>query len=287
MVTSPPYWGQRDYKHEGQIGVEESVGGYVRRLVQVFREVRRVLRPDGVVWLNLGDAYNSNSPGSGSTGTSTLSAPHYQTNTWAGRKKPFEASLKRKDIVGAPWRVAFALQQAGWWLRSDCIWDKPAVKPENVRDRPTKTHEYVFLLTKSEHYYYDWKAIAEPTVYPPGSRKDAGRTSFNGKYGDESFRAIREVRNRRTVWRIPTEPNAESHFAIMPEALVEVCVLAGSKPNDVVLDPFLGSGTVALVSRRLRRRSVGIELNPEYVEIAKRRLGFWKGLTALAAEAAA
>jgi site-specific DNA-methyltransferase (adenine-specific) len=236
VVTSPPYWSLRDYGIPGQIGLEDSVYQYINTLVAVFREVRRVLKDDGTLWLNIGDSYTS--------GGRTWRAPDKKNQARAMSIRPdTPEGLKPKDLIGVPWRLALALQQDGWYLRSDIIWHKPNCMPESVKDRPTRSHEYVFLFSKAERYYYDHVAIREE----------------NG-------------RNRRTVWSIPTQPFPEAHFATFPPALVKPCVLAGSRPGDYVLDPFLGSGTVGVVCQDLGRNYVGIELNPEYVQIAVKRI---------------
>lgn len=242
-VTSPPYWGLRDYDIEGQVGAEITIDEYISDLVAIFREVRRVLTDDGTLWLNIGDTYTS--------GGRTWRAPDSK-NPARGMsyRAPTPEGLKPKDLIGIPWRVAFALQADGWYLRSDNIWYKPNCQPESVKDRPTRSHEYVFLLSKSEKYYYDYKAVKEPAI--------------NG-----------DLRNRRTVWQINTEPFKEAHFAVFPPALVEPCVLAGSQEGDHVIDPFFGSGTVGLVSQALHRNCTGIELNPDYIQIADRRLGMF------------
>ncbi|WP_374711965.1 DNA-methyltransferase [Symbiobacterium terraclitae] len=235
-VTSPPYWSLRDYGIKGQIGIEDSVYQYIHTLIGVFREVRRVLKDDGTLWLNIGDSYTS--------GGRTWRAPDKKNPARAMSIRPdTPEGLKPKDLIGVPWRLAFALQNDGWYLRSDIIWHKPNAMPESVKDRPTRCHEYVFLFSKSEKYYYDYQAVREA----------------NG-------------RNRRSVWSIHTQPYKEAHFAVYPPALVEPCLLAGSRPGDYVLDPFLGSGTTAAVCQDLGRRYVGIELNPEYVQIALKRL---------------
>lgn len=235
-VTSPPYWGLRDYGTGGQIGAEEEPSTYIQHLVAVFEEVRRSLREDGTLWLNIGDSYTSGNRG--------YRAPDKKNPIRAmSYRAPTPAGLKPKDLVGIPWRLAFALQEAGWYLRSDIIWEKPNCMPESVRDRPTRAHEYVFLLTKSLKYYYNHKNITEP----------------NG-------------RNRRSVWSIPTEPFSGAHFATFPPKLVEPCVLAGSQPGDWVIDPFFGSGTVGAVCEQQRRKYVGIELNPDYAELAVNRI---------------
>jgi site-specific DNA-methyltransferase (cytosine-N4-specific) len=244
-VTSPPYWGLRDYGHHDQIGLEPTPEAYVETMVAVFRAVRRVLADDGTLWLNLGDSY-ATSGGAGTQGASGQRADRRYTAEGASAKG-VPPGLKPKDLVGIPWRVAFALQADGWWLRSDIVWHKSNPMPESVTDRPTKAHEFVFLLSKSERYYYDAEAIKEPV---------------SGLVTD---------RNRRDVWTVPSQPYAGAHFATMPEALVTPCILAGSAPGDAVLDPFLGSGTVGQVAERLGRRWAGCELNPEYEALAKAR----------------
>ena len=235
-VTSPPYWGLRDYGAEGQIGAEKDPSDYVRRLVAVFEQVRRVLSEDGTLWLNIGDCYTS--------GNRAYRAPDKKNPVRAmSYRAKTPNGLKPKDLVGIPWRLAFALQEADWFLRSDIIWEKPNCMPESVRDRPTRSHEYLFLFSKSLKYYYDHENV----------RESGGR-------------------NRRSVWSIPTEPFLGAHFATFPPKLVEPCILAGSRPGDWVLDPFLGSGTVGVVCEQQRRNYVGIELNPKYVNLALERI---------------
>lgn len=240
-ITSPPYWGLRDYGIDGQLGGEKKLGDYICHLQQILAEVRRVLRTDGTFWLNIGDAYTSGN------------------RTWRGKDRrnraramkyrpPTPVGLKPKDLIGIPWRVAFALQQDGWFLRSDVIWYKPNAQPESVKDRPTQVHEYLFLLSKSERYYYNHEAIREST-------EDR-----------------RSLRNRRSVWAIRTEPNGYAHFAVFPTALVRRCVLASSKPGNFILDPFLGSGTVGVVCNETGRKFIGIEIKPEYAAMAHSRI---------------
>lgn len=249
-VTSPPYWGLRDYGHDGQIGLEETPEAYVARLVAVFAEVRRVLADDGVLWLNLGDSYGSG-----------------------------------KQLVGIPWRVAFALQADGWYLRSDTIWHKPNPMPESVKDRPTKAHEYVFLLSKSARYYWDQDAVREPAPNnKPRVRasnfKKAGQTAGadNGRRAGHTDRGAPiimphpEGRNARSVWTIPTQPYPGAHFAVMPPALADRCIRSGSAIGDTILDPFAGAGTTGMVARRLQREFIGIEINPTFAEMASRRI---------------
>ncbi len=253
IITSPPYYLQRNYDHTEQIGNESSVDLYVQNLVDVFAECFRVLSDEGTLWLNLGDKYVNG------------------------------------QLLGMPWRVALALQNKGWFLRSDIIWHKPNAMPSSVKNRPTTDHEYIFLFSKNEKYYYDADAIREPhTTFSENSRMKGGRGHFgkrggtpeNGKNGgnsnlhngrwDQAFHP--KGRNRRTVWQIPLSKFPEAHFAVFPERLVELCVLAGSKINDVILDPFVGSGTTALVSQRLDRKYIGIECNPTYCEMTEKRL---------------
>lgn len=239
-VTSPPYWGLRDYGIQGQIGLEDALPQYINRLVAVFNEARRVLKPDGILWLNIGDGYTSGNRG--------WRAPDKKNPARAMNTRPnTPEGLKPKDLLGVPWRLAFALQQDGWYLRSDIIWNKPNAMPESVKDRPTRAHEYIFMLTKSEKYYYDYRAVTE--------------LNGGGK-----------PRNRRSVWDINTQPFPDAHFATFPPDLVAPCILASTRVGDYVLDPFFGSGTVGLVCERLRRNYIGIELHPEYVKMATRRL---------------
>ena len=280
-VTSPPYFGLRDYGHDGQIGLEQTPEAYVAELVEVFREVRRVLADDGTLWLNLGDSYAGSGKGANADGSVTATgkqATHKGTTLGTFTKSFTGDGLKPKDLIGIPWRVAFALQQDGWYLRSDIIWHKPNPMPESVTDRPTKSHEYVFLLSKSAKYYYDHEAVKEPAVHSADRRSGEGRLTYDGKRqgdkgtGQEAFVSIVDKRNKRDVWTINTKPFKGAHFAVMPKALVEPCVLAGSAEGDTVLDPFTGSGTVAVVANRHGRNFVGTELNPEYAEIAKARI---------------
>ena len=279
-VTSPPYWGLRDYGCTGQIGLEDTPAAYVERLVEVFREVRRVLADDGVVWLNLGDSYNSNPSNQHSSNVRANGSKA------VGRRQKREApGLKPKDLVGIPWRAAFALQADGWYLRSDVIWAKPNPMPESVRDRPTKAHEYLFMLTKRARYYYDADAVREPAPNnKPRLRasnfKKAGATpgADGGRVAGHTMRGAPIIephplgRNRRSVWTIATRPYPGAHFAVMPPALVEPCIQAGSRKGDLILDPFSGAGTVGMVARRLQRRYLGIELNPDYASLSRRRI---------------
>jgi DNA modification methylase len=273
-ITSPPYWGLRDYGEDGQIGLEQTPDEYVAEMVTVFREVRRVLADDGTLWLNLGDSY----AGSGRGPEGNLAK--HQDFRYMQNKTGFITpnGLKPKDLVGIPWRVAFALQADGWWLRQDIIWHKPNPMPESVTDRCTKAHEYLFLLTKSAKYYYDSEAIKEESKWSNDNRAGAGRLTYKGKRqgiqgtGQEAFVTITEKRNKRSVWTITIKPFKGAHFAVMPEALVEPCILAGSREGDLVLDPFTGAATTAVVALRHGRNFIGTELNKQYAEIAQDRL---------------
>jgi DNA modification methylase len=301
VVTSPPYWGLRDYGNDGQIGLEQTPDEYVAQIVEVFREVRRVLADDGTLWLNLGDSYctvphgpkGKNAPqsvgGKGSHGRGQeRSGPAAETGGGHANRKALPG-LKHKDLVGIPWRVAFALQADGWYLRQDIIWHKPNPMPESVTDRCTKAHEYVFLLTKSPRYYYDKDAVSEPMAHPHLAEEakrrkangnlgiaryeaESGRNDAGGYTGGVGFASQHDRRNRRSVWTITTKPFKGAHFAVMPEALVEPCVLAGSAEGDTVLDPFSGSGTVGVVALRHGRNYVGCELNPEYAALSEQRI---------------
>jgi site-specific DNA-methyltransferase (cytosine-N4-specific) len=242
VITSPPYWGLRDYGIEGQIGAEKNVDDYLADLVALFREVRRTLRPDGTLWLNIGDSYTSG-------GRSWRDTDSKNKARGMDYRAPTPEGLKPKDLIGVPWKLAFALQTDGWYLRTEIIWNKPNCQPESVKDRPTRSHEYVFLLSKSERYFYDWEAVREPAAEPKQGKK-----------------------NRRTVWNVNTEPYPGSHFAVYPRALARICVQAGSKSGDRVLDPFFGSGTTGVVCDELGRDCIGIELKEEYAQLARERL---------------
>jgi DNA modification methylase len=281
-VTSPPYWGLRDYGHDGQIGLEATPEAYVARMVEVFREVRRVLRDDGTCWVNLGDSYAATTKNTGRF-DHDRSHGNEERGTYlsvAGPNKKVKVDLgilKPKDLVGIPWRVAFALQADGWYLRQDIIWHKPNPMPESVRDRCTKAHEYVFLLTKSPRYYYDADAVSEAAVQPMGVARRTGQckstvlghTSTTSTLGSNQGES---VRNRRSVWTITPKPYKGAHFAVMPPDLVEPCIKAGCPVGGTVLDPFAGSGTTLAVATKLGRNSIGIELNAEYIELARARI---------------
>ncbi len=338
IVTSPPYWGLRDYGHHGQLGQEPTLREFLANMVEVFDLCRELLANDGTLWLNMGDSYAGSRGGGAPSEASTLvgnghrgGGPKIRSMTASRRRDdaPIPRSdvrvegLKPKDLVGQPWRLAFALQDAGWWLRQDIIWHKPNPMPESVRDRCTKAHEYLFLMARSERYLCDMDAIKEVATYGPTPtgvgfghgydaepkprarvpgnvnpakgqaayeagddrhrtkaglqayaakvRESVKRGEFDGKTnalpGREAFRAVTEMRNRRSVWTISTKPYSGAHFATFPEDLVEPCILAGSRAGDIVFDPFMGSGTVASVAQRLGRRWLGAELNPEYIAL--------------------
>ena len=245
-VTSPPYWGMRDYGVPGQVGAETELSEYIGKMRTIFAEVRRVLTPDGTLWLNLGDCYTS--------GNRTWRARDRKNPARAMRyRPPTPEGLKPKDLVGVPWRVALALQEDGWFLRSDIIWHKPNCQPESVKDRPTRAHEYLFLFSRSVKYHYDHGAVMEPGLSNGG------------------------LRNRRTVWSIKTRPAQGAHFSTFPPELIRPCVLAATEPCDPVLDPFFGSGTVGQVCLELDRKFLGVELKQEYAALAMRRLGWAPG----------
>lgn len=273
-VTSPPYWGLRDYGCEGQIGLEATPEEYVANLVAVFREGRRVLRPDGVLWLNLGDSYAGSRAGEQGAGGQMADRSVAAARCRVRAETRVAPTLKPKNLVGIPWRVAFALQADGWYLRSDVIWHKPNPMPESVTDRPTRSHEYLFLLTKSARYFYDSEAVKEPAVskHPSGNGFNRPeQISRNGRGRKEQWEPTL-LRNARSVWTINTKPFKDAHFAVFPPELARRCVLAGSRPGDTVLDPFGGAGTVEVVCREESRSSILLELNPEYIEIARRRV---------------
>ena len=276
-VTSPPYWGLRDYGHEGQIGQERTPELYVEKMVQVFREVRRVLKSDGVLWLNLGDSFYNYRPGYEAQSRQSFAKSDGAVVSVSAKRGEKLAGLKEKDLIGIPWRVAFAMQADGWWLRQDIIWSKPNPMPESVQDRCTKAHEYIFLLTKSARYYYDNDAVRQPHTRDwqtegwaqEGKRDDLKPvSSLKSKHGGD--KTLAECynpagANRKSVWNITTKGFSGAHFATFPPEIPEICIKAGSKEGDTILDPFAGSGTTLEVALRLGRNAIGIELNPKYV----------------------
>lgn len=304
IVTSPPYFRQRIYGVPGEIGLEDTPAEYVARIVAVFEEVRRVLRSDGTVFLNLGDSYASSPKGSlNGQGKSTLTSTRTQEESPVSLSK-IVGGFKPKDLLGIPWRVAFALQEAGWWLRSDIIWAKPNPMPESVTDRPTRAHEYVFLLAKSMRYYWDAKAVRTPVKNAEDDQRRIAQQRPQNKSAPDTLRAGLRPRStdkqrghyrrhagfndrwdamtnkeqmangaqmRDVLW-VPTQPYPGAHYATFPEKLVRTCILAGSRPGDVVMDPFAGSGTLGRVAIRLGRRFVGIEANEEYMALIKERI---------------
>jgi len=284
-ITSPPYYGLRNYGVDGQIGLEQTPEEFIDRLVAVFREVKRVLKKEGTLWVNIGDSYNGSGKSIGVNFGDCLqeSNPHSQ-NTTPTRVK----GLKPKDMIGVPFMLALALRSDGWYLRQDIIWAKPNSMPENVKDRCTKSHEYIFLLSKSRKYFFDHKSIMEPAAYDgrkgtkhKGSQKYPQANSTGSKAQSLSSRERERwrcdehgnfVRNKRSVWIVGTQPERENHFACFPQNLIIDCIKAGCPDNGIVLDPFMGSGTTAVVARKLGRNYIGIELNPDYIEIANRKL---------------
>lgn len=288
-VTSPPYFGLRDYGNDDQIGLEQTPDEFVEALVGVFREVKRVLRDDGTVWLNLGDSYcNSNGFARASANyqrEGRNDAPANDRNL----KHLHAAGYKTKDLIGIPWRVAFALQADGWYLRQDIVWNKPNVMPEAVKDRCTKSHEYIFLLSKSPKYYYDYEAVKEDAVYTD-HKAGKGKLEYEGKKSQgedngetnskKAFAVVTEKRNRRSVWTVSPKAFHDAHFAVYPPELIEPCILAGCPEGGTVLDPFGGSGTTGVVADRLKRNAILVELNQNYIEIAKNRIENDAGLFA-------
>jgi DNA modification methylase len=286
-VTSPPYYGLRDYGVEGQIGLEQTPDEYIAKMVEVFREVRRVLRSDGTCWINIGDSYFSQTKGSGGSNPETSPKNAIKGVDNFQRFDPVRiesgsTGCKPKDLIGIPWMLAFALRADGWYLRQDIIWNKPNPMPESVRDRCTKSHEYIFLLSKSSRYYFDNKAIAEKSLHPNAiaawtcdSRASRGHMLRGNPVGNEASGAEylgSETRNRRSVWQVTTKPYKGAHFAVFPPDLIEPCILAGCPTDGAVIDPFAGSGTTGMVASMHNRNSVLIELNPQYCELIKERV---------------
>jgi DNA modification methylase len=315
-VTSPPYFGLRDYGHEGQIGLEQTPEAFVSKMVEVFTEVKRVLKKEGTLWLNLGDSYNGSGKGGnpeGSVWSGFVGNKNREKSAKPKAEKTDIKGLKPKDLIGIPWMVAFALRSSGWYLRQDIIWHKPNPMPESVTDRCTKAHEYIFLLSKSQKYYYNHEAVKQPMALSSfdrlnqdvegqqGSDRVPGKTNGKmkavGQYVGgkkhknvqidgskvQSFHKTRNDNgqewqnddgkaNKRSVWTVTTKPFSEAHFATFPEDLIVDCIKAGCPENGIVLDPFMGAGTTALVASKLNRNFIGFELNAEYIEIAKKRL---------------
>lgn len=271
-VTSPPYFGLRDYGHDGQIGLEPTPDEFVGKLVEVFREVRRVLRDDGTLWLNMGDSY-ARQGGRESTQGRHWDGREADPGAMHNTRHASDIGLKPKDLIGIPWRVAFALQADGWYLRQDIIWHKPNPMPESVTDRCTKAHEYIFLLSKSERYFFNSEAIKEAATaagrIPGGNKKVDAKRNDEGR--DMSV-PVANTRNRRSVWTIATRPYSGAHFATFPPNLIEPCILAGCPKDGVVLDPFGGAGTTGVVAKKHGRKAVLIELNPTYADMARSRI---------------
>ena len=285
-VTSPPYYGLRDYGTDGQIGIEQTPQEYIERLVEVFAEVYRVLKPDGTLWVNISDSYAGSGKGIGlREEENEKGRPIYDKDNQVFQMPKRWEKIKPKDMIGIPWMLAFALREFGYYLRSDIIWHKINGLPENVKDRPAKSYEHIFLLTKSPKYYYDYKAIQEPIKEVTAARYTRGRSGKAKYSGAQASQGIdrktdavtdesRRFKRKRDVWEVSTNTyRMDEHFAMYPEKLIEPCILAGSKAGDIVLDPFFGSGTTGAVAKRLGREYIGIELNPKYCEKAAERIG--------------
>jgi DNA modification methylase len=276
-ITSPPYYGLRDYGVDGQIGNEQTPKEFIDNLVEVFACVWEILEDDGTLWVNLGDSYYNYRPGKGqrvvANSIASQKASEFEHSAKRGNKLE---GYKEKDLMGMPWRLAFALQDFGWYLRQDIIWHKPNPMPESVKDRCTKSHEYIFLLTKNPQYYFDSESIKEEGVIPEGTKAAKGSEERQNQKGVNSrppeYKIYDGMRNKRDVWTINTKPYKGAHFAVYPEELVEPCVMAGSKVGDIVLDPFFGSGTTGAVAQKLGRQYIGCELNQGYEQLQKDRL---------------
>lgn len=273
VVTSPPYFGLRDYGHEDQIGLEKTPEAYVQEMVSVFREVRRVLRNDGTLWLNIGDSYAS---AWACNRRNIVGAGSLENGKRDNRPNRLVDGLKEKDLIGIPWMLAFALRADGWYLRQDIIWNKPNPMPESIKDRCTKAHEYIFLLSKSQKYYFDSEAMKEPGVIPAGTKGAKGSAERQGQKGVNArppeYKIYDGMRNRRSVWTVTTKPFSGAHFATFPPDLIEPCILAGCPKGGMVLDPFGGAGTTGLTAHKLEREAILIELNAEYVKLTANRL---------------
>jgi len=269
-VTSPPYFGLRDYGHDGQIGLEETPEQYIDAMVEVFSCVKNILADDGTLWLNIGDSYAGNNSQASNNGRAGFGNARERVVNRTGE------GLKTKDLIGIPWMLAFALRADGWYLRQDIIWHKPNPMPESVTDRCTKAHEYIFLMSKSAKYYYDIEAIKEEAHSTDNSNRNRDDTKLNNTAGRTRMAGLKtnhyENKNKRSVWTVTTKPYEGAHFAVFPTDLIEPCIMAGAPVGGIVLDPFMGSGTTAQVAQSLGRQYLGCELNPEYAPLQKKRL---------------
>ena len=277
-VTSPPYYGLRDYGNDSQIGLEKTPEEYIQKLVDVFREVNRVLTKDGTLWLNIGDSYAGSMKRAAGYPDNAMNYKQGTNRGTLGKATLVKqcTGCKSKDLIGIPWMLAFSLRSDGWYLRQDIIWSKPSVMPESVKDRCTKSHEYIFLLSKNKKYYFDNESIAEPTSSFDTVIRDRDATKLNNTPGRTKMQGLIRndylTRNKRSVWTVATQPLREAHFATFPEKLIMDCIKAGCPEGGIVLDPFMGSGTTAIVARKPNRNYIGFELNPNYVSIAENRL---------------
>lgn len=304
-VTSPPYFNLRDYNVNGQIGLEKTPEEYIGKLLIIFREVKRVLKDEGTLWVNIGDSYAGSGKGCANDPNNAIKYKQGTNRGMLGKASVIKSysDYKNKNLIGIPWMLAFSLRADGWYLRQDIIWSKPNPMPESVKDRCTKSHEYIFLLTKSSRYYFDADAISEPVAdstisrisqdisSQKGSTRVSGKTNGNMKavvrYGGKKYTEnpdifnrtksgnaydLRPFRNKRSVWTVANTPFKDDHFAVFPEKLIVDCIKAGCPEDGIVLDPFMGSGTTAVVARKLNRNYIGIELNPEYIKIANKRI---------------
>ena len=276
-VTSPPYYGLRDYGHEGQIGLEETPEEYIKAMVEVFRCVWDVLEDDGTLWLNIGDSYYNYRPGQGQRqGKQSISSQKFSEVEICHKRGLKLDGLKEKDLIGIPWMLAFALRADGWYLRQDIIWHKPNPMPESVQDRCTKAHEYIFLMSKSQKYYYDIDSIKEDAHTTDTSDRNRDESRLNNTPGRTRMAGLTtnhyEKKNKRSVWTVTTKPYEGAHFAVFPSDLIEPCILAGAPVGGIVLDPFMGSGTTAQVAQSLGRQYLGCELNPDYEALQTSRV---------------
>lgn len=274
-ITSPPYYGLRDYQVDGQIGLEQTLEDYIKKLIRIFNEVKRVLRKDGTLWLNLGDTYYNYRPCKKSYTKQTIANNNQDLPNNCYKRNNKLEGLKEKDLIGIPWSIAFDLRGDGWYLRQDIIWNKKNCMPESVKDRCTKNHEYIFLLSKNKNYYFDYKAIQEK-ANPDSSYRNRDITKLNNTPGRTRMKGLKtnhyDKRNKRSVWDVNLCPFKDSHFAVFPEKLIKPCILAGCPENGIILDPFFGSGTTGVVAKKNYRKFIGIELNKKFVEMAKKRI---------------